>query len=60
MIIVTYRKVFFALTGILVLVSIASMLMFGLKLGTDFTGGTLAEVASAERFGTSFPGGGST
>lgn len=44
MIIVTYRKVFFALTGLLVLLSLASIAIFGLKLGTDFTGGTLAEV----------------
>src|SRR6185436_14077325 len=50
MFIVTYRKVFFALTGLLVLASLASIFIFGLKLGTDFTGGTLAEVRySAER-----------
>ncbi len=50
MLIVTYRKVFFALTGLLVLLSLASILIFGLKLGTDFTGGTLAEVRySAQR-----------
>ena len=50
MLIVTYRKVFFALTGLLVLVSLASIAIFGLKLGTDFTGGTLAEVRySAQR-----------
>jgi preprotein translocase subunit SecF len=44
MIIVTYRKVFFVLTGLLVLLSLASILFFGLKMGTDFTGGVLAEV----------------
>jgi preprotein translocase subunit SecF len=50
MLIVTYRKVFFAITGILVLASLALIFIFGLKLGTDFTGGTLAEVRySAER-----------
>ncbi len=43
MIIVTYRKIFFTLTGLLVLLSLASILFFGLKLGTDFTGGVLAE-----------------
>ncbi len=50
MLIVTYRKVFFAITGFLVVASIASVLIFGLKLGTDFTGGVLAEARySAER-----------
>jgi len=44
MLIVIYRKVFFTLTGLLVLLSLASILFFGLKLGTDFTGGVLAEV----------------
>ncbi|MBI5456212.1 protein translocase subunit SecF [Candidatus Kaiserbacteria bacterium] len=44
MIIVTYRKVFFAITALLVIVSIGAALIFGLKLGTDFTGGVLAEV----------------
>lgn len=43
MLIVTYRKVFFAITGLLVVASIAAVLIFGLKLGTDFTGGVLAE-----------------
>lgn len=44
MLIVTYRRIFFALTGILVALSISSVAIFGLKLGTDFTGGVLAEV----------------
>ncbi len=48
MIIVQYRKVFFTLTGLLVLLSLASILFFGLKLGTDFTGGVLAEVRYSE------------
>ncbi|TSC87118.1 MAG: preprotein translocase subunit SecF [Parcubacteria group bacterium Gr01-1014_8] len=43
MLIVTYRNVFFAITGLFVVVSIAAVLIFGLKLGTDFTGGVLAE-----------------
>src|SRR3989344_5343872 len=50
MLIVIYRKVFFTLTGLLVLLSLASILFFGLELGTDFTGGVLAEVRyGAER-----------
>lgn len=44
MIIVTYRNVFFALTGLLTAISLASIAFFGLSFGTDFTGGTLAEV----------------
>lgn len=43
MIIVTYRKVFFAITGLLTILAIAAVLIFGLKFGTDFTGGVLAE-----------------
>lgn len=43
MFIVTHRNWFYALTGLLVAASILSILFFGLKLGTDFTGGTLAE-----------------
>lgn len=50
MIVIKYRNVFFALTGILMLLCIASIAIFGLELGTDFTGGTLAEVRyAAER-----------
>lgn len=43
MLIVTYRNVFFAITGLLVAASMAAVAIFGLKLGTDFTGGVLAE-----------------
>src|SRR3989344_4346727 len=52
MLIIKYRKVFFALTGILLLLSLASVAFFGLTLGTDFTGGVLAEV----RYGADRPG----
>ena len=44
MLIVTYRKVFFAITGVLVAASLASLFVFGLHLSTDFTGGTLVEM----------------
>ena len=47
MIILTYRKVFFALTSLVVLASLASIAMFGLHLSTEFTGGTLVEVRYA-------------
>lgn len=45
MFVVKNRNAFFAFTGLLILASIISVAVFGLKLGTDFTGGTLAEVA---------------
>lgn len=40
-------KPFFAISGTLVLASIILSLVFGLKLGLDFTGGTMLEVKSA-------------
>jgi preprotein translocase subunit SecF len=45
MTIVKYRNFFFILSGILVLASLAAYGMWGLKLGIDFTGGTLVEVS---------------
>lgn len=44
MFIITFRNVFFALTGLLVLASLVAPLVFGLNVGTDFTGGALVEV----------------
>ena len=44
MIIVKNRTAFFFITGMLVLASLISVAVFGLKLSTDFTGGTLVEV----------------
>lgn len=44
MFIVRNKNIFFAITGALVLVSLISMIVFGLKPGLDFTGGTLVEV----------------
>lgn len=44
MIIITYKKVFFALSALFVALSIASLIFFGVRLGIDFTGGTLVEV----------------
>ncbi len=50
MIIVKNRILFFFITGAIVLASLVSFIVFGLKLSTDFTGGTLVEVTySAER-----------
>ena len=47
MFVVNNRNMFFAFTGFLILASIVSIAVFGLKLGTDFTGGTLAQVTYA-------------
>lgn len=42
--IVGHRKIFYALSGLLVLASVAALAVFGLNLGIDFTGGSLIEV----------------
>ncbi|MBI4068393.1 protein translocase subunit SecF [Candidatus Kaiserbacteria bacterium] len=44
MLIVTYRKVFFTITGVLVAASLVALFVFGLHLSTDFTGGTLVDI----------------
>ena len=44
MLIVKYRKIFFGITGAIVLASLISLFVYGLHLGTDFTGGTLVQV----------------
>lgn len=44
MYIVTHRRIFFTLTGILLAVAVGSILVFGLPLSIDFTGGSLVEV----------------
>lgn len=41
MFIINHRRIFFTFTSLLVLASIASIFIFGLKLSIDFTGGTL-------------------
>jgi preprotein translocase subunit SecF len=41
---IKYRKIFFIFSGILSIISIISLSMWGLKLGIDFTGGSLLEV----------------
>lgn len=49
MFVVTHRNWFFAFTGFLVVASIAAISIFGLHFGTDFTGGTLAQVTYETR-----------
>ncbi len=48
MFIVTHRKIFFALSLLFVIGSFLSFQSVGLKLGTDFTGGTLLEISYNE------------
>jgi len=47
--IIKYRYVFLAVSGILIVASIVSLVVFGLRLGIDFTGGSLLEVRFTER-----------
>jgi preprotein translocase subunit SecF len=48
MFIVTYRKIFFAISLFFILGSFAAFQFLGLRLGTDFTGGTILEVSYNE------------
>lgn len=41
------RRAWFGLSGILIAASVASLALFGLKFGTDFTGGSLIELQFA-------------
>ena len=43
--VINYRKVFYTISGALVIASFVSLAVWGLKPGIDFTGGTLIEVA---------------
>lgn len=42
--IIKYRKIYFLFSGFLFAVSLASLVLWGLKFGIDFTGGSLLEV----------------
>ncbi len=44
MIIIKHRNIFFALTALITLLALSSLALWGLHLGTDFTGGSLVEV----------------
>lgn len=44
MFIINHRKIWYSISGILVIASLFSILYFGLKLGIDFTGGSLLEI----------------
>lgn len=43
-----YRKIYFIFSGLLIITAIAFLAVFGLKLGIDFTGGSILEVAYQE------------
>lgn len=45
MFIIKHKKIFLAVSGILMAMSLVSMLVFGLNIGIDFKGGALVEVA---------------
>ena len=51
MFIVTYRKIFYALSVLIFIASIGALSLWGLNLGIDFKGGSLMEVS----FATSTP-----
>ncbi|MBI2637183.1 MAG: protein translocase subunit SecF [Parcubacteria group bacterium] len=42
------RNIYFAISGVLVAASVAAVAVFGLKLGIDFTGGSLLEVSISD------------
>ncbi|MFQ6049641.1 MAG: protein translocase subunit SecF [Candidatus Paceibacterales bacterium] len=44
-----YRKIYYILSGVLALVSLGALIIFGLKLGIDFKGGTILELEFAKR-----------
>lgn len=48
MIIIKYRKIFYALSGILIAMSVAALFVWGLNLGIDFKGGAIVEVSYPE------------
>jgi preprotein translocase subunit SecF len=45
MFVVKYRKIFYAFSGTLVILSIVAMFVWGFNLGIDFKGGSVLEVA---------------
>ena len=45
MFIINHRKIFFTLSGLLILGSIVAVIVFGFHLGIDFKGGSVYEVS---------------
>lgn len=46
--IIRYRKIFYAVSGILITMSISALFIWGLNLGIDFRGGAIVEVSYPE------------
>ncbi len=44
MFVINYRKTFFILSAVLIVLSIAAMIIFGFNFGIDFKGGTLTQI----------------
>jgi len=42
---IKHRKIFYSISGVLVILALLSIFLFGLKLGIDFTGGSSLEIA---------------
>ena len=38
-----YKKIYFSLSGVLIFISVISLISWGMRLGIDFTGGTIIE-----------------
>lgn len=48
MLIIKYRKIFYALSGILIAMSVGALLIWGFNFGIDFKGGAIIEVSYPE------------
>ena len=48
MFIIKYRKIFYALSGILIAMTIGALLVWGLNFGIDFKGGAIVEVSYSD------------
>lgn len=46
---VSHRKIFYAISGVVIAICLGSMIVFGLNFGIDFTGGSLLEVGYTTR-----------
>ena len=41
---IKYKKIYFIISGVLILASFCSLIIFGLEPGIDFTGGSILEI----------------